>query len=335
MNDTEELKELLSVPRKIIITTHQRPDGDAMGSSLALYHYLLLKGHHPTVISPTDYPDFLTWLPGNQQVVVYEKELLRSKQLVEEAAVIFCLDFNKLYRLEELGKLIGASPAVKVLIDHHLEPDDFANFQFWKTSACSTAELVYNLVADSGDRQLITKDIATCLYTGILTDTDRFRIPTTSPEVHRIAAELLELGINHTQIYEEVYETFTENRLRFFGFCIREKMEIIKELKTGIISLETADLKKFHIQSGDTEGVVNYPLWIKGIRLSALIIQRPDEVKLSFRSKGDFDVNDLAHKNFSGGGHKNAAGGRSTRSVAETREKLIAILAPLKNQLNK
>lgn len=335
MNDTEELKELLSVPRKIIITTHQRPDGDAMGSSLALYHYLLLKGHHPTVISPTDYPDFLTWLPGNQQVVVYEKELLRSKQLVEEAEVIFCLDFNKLYRLEELGKLIGVSPAVKVLIDHHLEPDDFANFQFWKTSACSTAELVYNLVADSGDRQLITKDIATCLYTGILTDTDRFRIPTTSPEVHRIAAELLELGINHTQIYEEVYETFTENRLRFFGFCIREKMEIIKDLKTGIICLETADLKKFHIQSGDTEGVVNYPLWIKGIRLSALIIQRPDEVKLSFRSKGDFDVNDLAHKNFSGGGHKNAAGGRSARSVAETREKLIAILAPLKNQLNK
>ncbi|MEO6168362.1 MAG: bifunctional oligoribonuclease/PAP phosphatase NrnA [Chitinophagales bacterium] len=335
MNDTEELKELLSVPRKIIITTHQRPDGDAMGSSLALYHYLQLKGHHATVISPTDYPDFLSWLPGNNSVVVYDEELLRSKELVAEAEIIFCLDFNKLYRLEELGKLIEVSPAVKVLIDHHLEPDNFANFQFWKTTACSTAELVYNLVVNSGDKHLITNDIATCIYTGILTDTDRFRIPSTSPEVHRIAAELLELGINHTRIYEEVYETFTENRLRFFGFCIREKMEIIKELKTGIICLETADLKKFHIQSGDTEGVVNYPLWIKGIRLSVLIIQRPDEVKLSFRSKGTFDVNDLAHKNFSGGGHKNAAGGRSPQSVQETCEKLIAILAPLKNQLNK
>ncbi|MBK9732737.1 MAG: bifunctional oligoribonuclease/PAP phosphatase NrnA [Chitinophagaceae bacterium] len=334
MNDPAELKELLSVPRKIIITTHQRPDGDAMGSSLALYHYLSQKGHQPTVISPTDYPDFLNWLPGNKTVVVYDKEPLKCKQLVENAEVIFCLDFNKLYRLEELGKIIGASTAVKVLIDHHLDPDPFADFQFWKTTACSTAELVYDFIVSFDDRQLVTKDIATCIYTGILTDTDRFRIPTTSPIVHRIAAELLELGINHTQIYEEIYETFTENRLRFFGYCIRERMEIIKDLNTGIICLETADLKKFYIQSGDTEGVVNYPLWIKGIRLSVLIIQRPDEVKLSFRSKGAFDVNELANKNFSGGGHKNAAGGRSTLSVTDTREKLIAILAPLKNQLN-
>lgn len=335
MNQPDELNLLLSVPRKIIITTHQRPDGDAMGSSLALYHYLLLKGHSPTVISPTEYPDFLSWLPGNKEVVIYEKEPLRSKQLVESAEVIFCLDFNKLYRLEELGKLIEVSAAAKVLIDHHLEPDEFASYMFWDTAACSTAELLFEFICSFNDKQLITKDIATCIYTGILTDTDRFRIPTTSPSVHRIAAALLELGINHTKIYEEVYETFTENRLRFFGYCIREKLEIIKELKTGIICLETADLKKFHIQSGDTEGVVNYPLWIKGIRLSALIIQRPDEVKLSFRSKGTFDVNDLAHINFSGGGHKNAAGGRSAFTVAETREKLISILAPLKNQLNR
>ena len=335
MNDLEELKELLSVPRKIIITTHQRPDGDAMGSSLALYLYLQQKGHAATVISPTDYPDFLSWIPGNSTVVNYEKEPLRSKALVAEAELIFCLDFNKLYRLEELGKLIAQSTATKVLIDHHLEPDDFADFKMSRVTACSTAELVYDFIIQCGDRELISQDIATCIYTGILTDTDRFRIPTTTPAVHRIAAELLELGINHTQIYEAVYETFTENRLRFFGYCIREKLEIIKELKTGIICLETADLKKFHIQSGDTEGVVNYPLWIKGIRLSAFIIQRPDEVKLSFRSKGTFDVNELAHLNFSGGGHKNAAGGRSPLSVAETREKLIAILAPLKNQLNK
>lgn len=335
MNEFEELKQLLSVPRKIIITTHQRPDGDAMGSSLALYHYLLLKGHQATVISPTEYPDFLSWLPGNNTVVVYEKEPLRSTQLVQEAEVIFCLDFNKLYRLEELGILIGQSTAYKVLIDHHLEPDQFANYQLSRISACSTAELVYEFISGIGDRQLMNRDIATCIYTGILTDTDRFRITTTTPAVHRIAAELLELGIHHTQIYEAVYETFTENRLRFFGYCIREKLEVIKEFKTGIICLETADLKKFNIQSGDTEGVVNYPLWIKGIRLSALIIQRPDEVKLSFRSKGSIDVNELAHDHFSGGGHKNAAGGRSASSVQETREKLIAILAPLKNQLNK
>lgn len=329
-----ELKELLSVPRKIIITTHQRPDGDAMGSSLALYHYFLRKGHQPTVIAPTGYPDFLEWLPGNKEVVIYEKEPLKCKELVAHAELIFCLDFNKLYRINDLGKLIEASPAAKVLIDHHLDPDPFANFNFSNISACSTAELVYEFLIAAGEKEQIDNDIATCIYTGILTDTDRFRIPTTSPQVHRITADLLALGINHTKIYEEVYETFTENRLRFFGFCIREKLEIQKELNTGIICLETADLQKFHIQSGDTEGVVNYPLWIKGIRLSALIIQRPDEVKLSFRSKGSFDVNELAHLHFAGGGHKNAAGGRSTLSVAATREKLIAILAPLKKDLN-
>jgi phosphoesterase RecJ-like protein len=253
---------------------------------------------------------------------------------VEESELIFCADFNKLERLDVLGNIIEASSAIKVLIDHHLEPNDFAMFTFWSAQACSTAELVYDFIVRMGDKNLISKEIATCIYAGILTDTDRFRIPSTSPLVHRIAAELLELGINHTMIYEEVYETFSESRLRFFGFCIREKMQINKELKTGIISLETDDLKKFHIQTGDTEGLVNYPLWIKGIRLSVLIIQRPDGVKLSFRSKGDFDVNELANKNFKGGGHRNAAGGKSLLSVAETREQLISILAPLKKQLN-
>ncbi|MBA2406588.1 MAG: bifunctional oligoribonuclease/PAP phosphatase NrnA [Chitinophagales bacterium] len=334
MSDIKELKELLSVPHKIVITTHQRPDGDAMGSSLALYHYLKQNNHDTTVILPTEYPAFLGWMPGNASVVIYEKEPKKCALLVEESEIIFCADFNKLDRLDELGKIIEASPSVKVLIDHHLEPNDFATFSFWSTLACSTAELVFDFIIRMGDRKLLNKEIATCIYTGILTDTDRFRIPTTSPIVHRIAAELLELGINHTMIYEEVYETFTENRLRFFGFCIREKMQINKDLKTGIISLETEDLKRFYIQTGDTEGLVNYPLWIKGIRLSVLIIQRPDGVKLSFRSKGDFDVNELANKNFRGGGHRNAAGGKSMLSVAETREQLISILAPLKKQLN-
>ncbi len=334
MNAVAELKELLSSPRKIIITTHQRPDGDAIGSSLALYHYLRLKGHQPVVISPTDYPDFLHWLPGNPTVIVYDKESARSKQLVSESEVIFCADFNRLDRLQELGSVIESASAVKVLVDHHLEPGDFSDFQFWDPSACSTAELVYDFILKMGDKQVIDKDIATCIYTGILTDTDRFRIQSTSPLIYRIAADLLELGINHTRIYEEVYETFSENRLRFFGYCIREKLEFIKELKTGIIALEKEDLKKFYIQSGDTEGLVNYPLWIKGAMLSVLIIQRPDEVKLSFRSKGNFTVNDIARDHFGGGGHRNAAGGTSKLSVSETREKLIAILAPLKNQMN-
>ncbi|MBA3647592.1 MAG: bifunctional oligoribonuclease/PAP phosphatase NrnA [Chitinophagales bacterium] len=335
MTSISELKELLSSPKKIVITTHQRPDGDAIGSSLGLYHYLKLKKHDVTVITPNDYPEFLKWLPGDEYVMNYEKQTLQAQQLVTEANIIFCLDFNKLYRLEELGKFIELSASVKVLIDHHLDPDDFAEFIFSNIKACSTCELVYAFILEMDDKSLITKDIASCLYTGILTDTDRFRIPTTSAYVHRVSAELLEYGIDHTKIYEEVYETFSENRLRFFGYCIREKLKIIPAFKTGIISLETADLRKFNIQSGDTEGLVNYPLWIKDIQLSVLIIQRPGEVRLSFRSKGDFSVNDLARNNFEGGGHRNAAGGKSQLSVAQTQEKLIAILAAFKNDLNK
>ena len=335
MDAIGELKEILSVPQKIIITTHQRPDGDALGSSLALYHYLKQKGHAPKVISPTDYPEFLQWLPGNSEVIIFEREPVQKiKQLVQEATIVFCVDFNKLYRLDELGAIIAASSSKKILVDHHLEPDNFSDFQFWNPTASSSAELAYEFIVSMGDKDKIDREIATCIYTGILTDTDRFRIPSTSPIVHRIAAELLERGIDHSHIYEQVYETFTESRLRFFGYCLREKLEVIKELRTGIIALEKEDIRKFHIQTGDTEGLVNYPLWIKDVILSVLIIQRPDEVKLSFRSKGSFHVNELARDHFSGGGHKNAAGGRSQLSVAETREKLIAILAPLKNQLN-
>jgi phosphoesterase RecJ-like protein len=333
MQDVIHLTEILSSPKKIIITTHHKPDGDALGSTLALYHYFKIKGHDAQIISPTDYPDFLLFLPGERNVINFEKEPIKSKKLIEECDLIFCLDFNKLYRINELGKIIEERKAPMVLIDHHPEPDPFAQYALHRISACSTAELVYEFIHIMKDSMLINKEIATCIYTGILTDTDRFRVPTTSPIVHRVTAHLLELGVEHTKVYEEIYETFPEYKMRFFAFCLSERMSIIPELKLGVISLDAADLKRFHIRTGDTEGLVNFPLQISVVRMAVIIIERPDQVKLSFRSKGKIDVNALARDYFEGGGHKNAAGGKSSLSVPETKEKLITILARLKNEI--
>ncbi len=329
----DEVKKLLSTKQKIIITTHQRPDGDAIGSSLGLYHFLIKKGHEVFFISPTSYPDFLKWMPGNEITIVYENEKERCAKLVSEATLIFCLDFNKLYRLDDLGKEIEKANAPKILIDHHLDPDDFAVVQFWNTKACSTCELVYEFILNLDEKNLIDPSIATCLYTGILTDTDRFRVPTTSSNVHRIVADLLEFNVDHTNVYQQIYESFSEDKLRMVGFSIREKLEVHDEIKTGIIALERNDMNRFHAQSGDTEGIVNYPLWIKNVKVSVLIIQRSDEVKISMRSKGDFSVEQICREYFNGGGHRNASGGSSKLSVHETKEKILSILARFKKEL--
>lgn len=330
----DEVKEFLSSPKKIVITTHHKPDGDAMGSSLALWHYLNKSHHKTTVISPTDYPEFLHWMPGHKEVINFEERPNISKELVAGADAVFCLDFNKLHRVNELGEEIGKAGGYKFLIDHHLEPDRFPDYQLWDTKVCSTAELIYDFILMLGGEKQIDKTIATCIYTGLLTDTDRFRIPTTTPKVHYIAAKLMETGVEHTRIFEKIYETFGENRLRFFGFCFTDRMEVLKDVHTAIIAVDADDLKKYRITTGDTEGLVNYPLQIKGIKLAVIIIQRSDQVKLSFRSKGNIDVNTLAKEHFEGGGHKNAAGGKSAVSVAETKEKLISILARQKEKFN-
>lgn len=329
-----EVKSLLSSPKKILITTHQRPDGDAIGSSLALFHFLKKKSHEVNLITPTDYPDFLKWMPGDEHVVIFEDKKDESKKIVDAAEIIFCLDFNKLNRIDDLGKLIQNSSAPKILIDHHLEADEFARYSFLNVKATSTSELVYDFILQLDEKNLIDASIATCLYAGILTDTDRFRIPTTSAHVHRIVADLIELGVDYTNIYQQIYETFSENRLRFVGYCLREKLEVFNDLKSGIIALEKDDMNRFHCQLGDTENLVNYALWIKGLKVSALIIQRPNEVKISMRSKGDFSVEQICREYFNGGGHRNASGGFAKESVKQTREKLISILARFKKELH-
>jgi phosphoesterase RecJ-like protein len=331
MSDLAPLKELLVDPKHIVITTHHKPDGDAMGSSLGLYNYLIQKGHHVRVITPTDYPVFLQWLPNNPEVIIYTEKPEESKELVASAEIIFCLDFNALSRINEMGELVRASKAVKVMIDHHLEPEGFDDYRHWSINACATAQLIYDfIVTVMGEAELINKDVATCLYTGIMTDSGSFRFPTTTAAVHHIVADLIQHGAENSRIHQLVYDNFSESRLRFLGHVLLNKMEVFQEFNAAIITIHKEELERFHITTGDTEGIVNYALSINGIRLAALIIERPDKVKLSLRSTGDFPANEICKKYFNGGGHRNAAGGFSDDPIDVVRQKFNTILPEYK-----
>jgi phosphoesterase RecJ-like protein len=334
MLSLSELTDLLATPQKIVITTHHKPDGDAMGSSLGLYAYLIQKGHHVTVITPTDYPYFLHWLPNNSDVIIYTDNQAEAEILVAEAAIIFCLDFNTLSRINELGELIRAADAYKVMIDHHLEPEDFDDYRHWNINACAAAQLVYDFIVNVlQDGASMNKDIATCLYTGIMTDSGSFRFPSATSTVYRIGADLIDLGAEHWRIHQLVYDNATENRLRFLGHCLTNKLEVIREYNTAIITVTAEELKEYHIVTGDTEGIVNYALSINGIKLAAFIIERTDRVKLSLRSTGEFPANEICKKYFNGGGHRNAAGGASDKSLTETVDIFKALLKDYEQQL--
>jgi len=329
-----ELKSLLATPQKIVITTHHKPDGDAMGSSLGLYAYLIQQGHHVKVITPTDYPDFLHWMPNNSDVMIYTEQKEEAEQIVAQAALVFCLDFNTLSRINELGEVIRNASAYKIMIDHHLDPEDFDDYRHWSINACAAAQLVYDfIVNEMDDAAMVNKDVATCLYTGIMTDSGSFRFASAGADVYRIAADLIDAGAEHWRIHQLVYDNASENRLRFLGNCLTNKLEIIRELNTAIISVTAEELKRFDIVTGDTEGIVNYALSINGIKLAAFIIERTDKVKLSLRSTGDFPANEICKKYFDGGGHRNAAGGISDKNLEDTISYFKSILPEYKTQL--
>jgi phosphoesterase RecJ-like protein len=334
MLDTAALKNLLDQPKKIVITTHHKPDGDAMGSSLGLYNYLIQQGHHTTVITPTDYPDFLTWMPGNEEVIIYTDNKEQSAELIADADIIFCLDFNNLSRINEMGELVRAAGAYKIMIDHHLEPEDFDDYRHWDINACAAAQLVHSFITEVLDnKKLITKDVATCLYTGIMTDSGSFRLPNTTSAVHRSIADLIDAGAVNWRIHELVYNSASENRLRFLGHCLSSCLEILPEFNTALIVVNKQDLQKYDVNTGDTEGIVNYALSIASIRLAAFIVERDDKVKLSLRSKGDFPANEICKLYFSGGGHRNAAGGQSSDSLQEVVDQIKLILPEYKKLL--
>jgi phosphoesterase RecJ-like protein len=335
MKNLNAFKQVMSQPRRVVIVTHHKPDADALGSSLGLCGYLQRCRHSVQVITPSDYPAFLHWMPGNEHVLIAdEKNEQAIARHFERAEVIFCLDFSSLNRINSLGEAVRKSSAKKVLIDHHLEPEHFADFEQWDPAAASTAGLVYELISELGDREKIDADIANCLYAGLMTDTGGFRHNNTRREEFMIASDLVSRGANPTKVSKLIYDTNTLNRLRLMGFVLSEKLTVLPEFNTAYITLSQQELKRYGSQTGDTEGFVNYGLSIKGIRLSVLIYERTDEIKLSFRSLGSFSVNELARQHFEGGGHKNAAGGSSKLSLEATTQKFLALLPEYKAQLN-
>jgi bifunctional oligoribonuclease and PAP phosphatase NrnA len=334
MQNLEAFRQYFNSPRKVVILTHVKPDADALGSSLGLSGYLKKKGHSVNVITPSDYPDFLTWMPGNNEVLVFHKEKPKpAEDLINQADAIFCLDFSSLKRINELGLMVEKSSAKKVLIDHHLEPEKFADFEQWDETAASTAELIYRLIAELNEENLVDENIANCLYAGLMTDTGGFRPPNTTIEVFNTAAALMKRGANPSKVSKLIYDTNTLERLRLMGYVLSEKLHVLPQYKTAYITLSAEDLKKFSSQTGDTEGLVNYGLSIKGVRLCVLISDRKENIKLSFRSLGDFSVNEFARKHFEGGGHKNAAGGQTNTSMEETLKKFLDLLPLYKEQL--
>lgn len=334
MQNLPAFKEFMNQPRKVVIVTHVKPDADALGSSLGLAGYLKKKGHTVKVITPSDYPDFLTWMPGNSEVLIFQKDKPKAAEaFISQSDIVFCLDFSSLQRINELGRMVEKAAAKKVLIDHHLEPEKFAEFEQWDDTAASTAELVYKLIRDIGDEDLVDQNIANCLYAGIMTDTGGFRHPNTTYEVFQIASALVAHGADPSGVSKLIYDTNTLERLRLMGFVLSEKLNVLPEYRTAFITLSAEELKKFGSQTGDTEGLVNYGLSIKGIRLSALISDRKENIKLSFRSLGSFSVNELARKHFEGGGHRNAAGGQTNLTLDETVKKFLDLLPQYKDQL--
>ncbi len=321
-------------PKKVVITMHQKPDGDAMGSSLGLYHILIQLGHTVTVISPTNWASFLNWMPGCKNVIDYEKNKEKSEAIINDADWIFCLDFNTLSRTKNMEQVLTDASGQRILIDHHQQPQtEVFAYGVSDTSKSSTAEMIYDFIEASGHVDLINTDAAECIYAGVMTDSGSFRFPSTTANVHKLVAFLKEKGLQHSKVHEAIYDNFSENRLRFIGNVLLNRLQVFYEYNTALISIPAADLVKYDIKTGDTEGLVNYPLSIEGIKLAAIIIDRGEERKCSFRSKGNFDVNTFGRTYFNGGGHFNAAGGQTYKSLDEAVEMFIEAMKENKDQL--
>ncbi|MCC7379954.1 MAG: bifunctional oligoribonuclease/PAP phosphatase NrnA [Chitinophagaceae bacterium] len=335
MQPIKNIFPLLTQPKDVVITMHQKPDGDAMGSTLALYHFLNKLGHTCTVISPTNWASFLNWMPGCKQVIDYESQPAKADLLIDMADLIFCLDFNVLSRTKRMEEKLKNAKGLRILIDHHREPqNEVFTYGISDVNKSSTAEMVYDFIMASGHANLIDTSIGECLYAGVMTDTGSFRFPSTTASVHKMVAHLKEIGLEHSHVHEELFDNFLEERCRFIGHVLLNRMEVFYEYNTALISIPQSDLIKYNVKTGDTEGLVNYPLSISGIKLAAVIIDRGEERKSSFRSKGGFDVNTFARKYFNGGGHFNAAGGFNKEPLEEVVNKFKTAIKENASQLS-
>ncbi len=336
--NSEELqlvKELLSVPKSIVITPHKNPDGDAIGSSLALWHYLRQFEHNVHVIVPNDFPKFLKWMPGVDQILIFDKKKEASKKIIEEAQLIFTLDFNDLGRIGDMQSAFENTGADIIMIDHHQAPHDYARVMYSDVTMSSTCEMVYNFIEFLGDRDGLDENMAQCIYAGILTDTGSFKYPSTSGRTHRVVADLIDKGIDSSSIHQKIFDNNTPDRLHLLGRALNN-LVILEEYSTAYITLLQDEMDEFNYKKGDTEGFVNYGLTLEGIIFAVIFIENRDEgyIKISLRSQGDFSVNDFARSHFNGGGHTNAAGGRSDLSLSETVDRFRQLLLDYKEQLD-
>ena len=329
-----QLKALLATPQQIVLIPHRNPDGDAMGSCLGFGAYLEGQGHDVQVLSPNEFPDFLKWMQGAENVKFYESNPGAGDLILSWGTLIFTLDFNALNRTGNMEHSLTKVRAPFVLIDHHPAPDTYATLTYSDTDSSSTCELIYNTIEGLGDKKHISKGSASCLYAGIMTDTGSFKYPSTAPRTLRVAADLMELGAEHSKIHTLVYDANSPERLQLLGQALKN-LRILPELKTAYITLSQEELDTFQFQKGDTEGFVNYGLSIKNIVFAVIFIENRHEgiVKISLRSRGSFDVNAFARKHFEGGGHRNAAGGKSTDKLIATIKRFESLLPTYQTEL--
>ena len=317
--NAKKLNDLLSKKPEILLIPHKNPDGDAIGSCLGMYNFLRATGHQPSILAPNDFPAFLKWMPGAGDVYLYEKDVATGDRMIQNAGLIFTLDFNGLDRSGAMAEKLEKAQADFVMIDHHQSPEPYATLTYSEPGMSSTCEMVYRCIEALGGVSFIDEKLASCLYAGILTDTGSFKFSATTPDTLRIAASLMEKGAPHTEIHRNIYDTNRPQRLQLLG-CALSNLKIIEEYRTAYITLTQEELDRHQFRKGDTEGFVNYGLSLDGIILAAIFIENRDEgiIKISFRSQGDFSVNALAREHFEGGGHINAAGGRSRESMPVT-----------------
>ena len=326
MTEIDIVKEKLSRPTSVVIITHRNPDGDAIGSSMAMKFIMERYGHVCKVVFPSEYPNIFDFIPRIDEALIYDQNHEIALNAIKEAQIIFCLDFNGLDRIDTLGPAISEAKAFKILIDHHLDPEPFADYYLSDTSASSTCELVYQFISDLGEKRKMDLDSATCLFVGLITDTGSFNY-STNPKVFRVAADLKEMGVDDYELHDNIFNSWTERQLKILGHALRNRLKTYPDISAGVIHLDKIDYVKYQISRGDTEGIVNYILMIRGIKVAAFIREMPNgEIRLSLRSKGDISVQELCREHFNGGGHKNASGGSSTLDLKSTIEKFVQVL---------
>jgi phosphoesterase RecJ-like protein len=330
-----KLRKVLAPPFRVTLLTHINPDGDAIGSMLGLYWFLVKKGCQVSMAVPNNFPHFLDWMEGADQILIFSKQRNKVMDELQKADLVFCLDFNELGRIGKMQPILEGLDVTRILVDHHPKPECKADHIISVQEVSSTAELIYQLIEGLGDVEMIDTLIATCLYVGMMTDTGCFSFNSSLPRTFEIVGELLLRGIDKDLIFSLVYDNYTEDRMRLLGYSLEQKLVVLPEHRTAYIALNRDELMRFNHAKGDTEGFVNYPFSVSNIRVTALFIEKEDHIKISFRSKGDFPINYFAEQFFNGGGHKNAAGGESYEELAVTIKKFENLIGQYSDEINR